>query len=227
MNTQNTYIQHLQNEYDRIYMGKIKKYSTEYFEFSPAVNENLALSVFKYAIERYLKWTPMQAYSMFNYALAKKMKLHPLILHIIFPAELSPTKDLWYIIHKIYPAVIKLDERTLITDMYSRILSGELRKFPNDYFFDIKGSIRAGVCLQYILEHYILYNSIEEMYYSFSCTNKIRLVLSKYKLGNVYTLFFDTPLDYLHYSLPDSQRSDFLYQYYKFKETYDKIKEAK
>lgn len=218
----NTYTLGLLNEYDEILLDKKKKYSGMFFDFSDSVNERMALSVFKYAIETYLKWTPLQAADFLTKDVLKQMKLYSLLVYIKFPAELNPRKDYWYIIHKIYPKAIPIDTRNLITNMYSKIISGEIYKFPRDYFFDDIGSVKACVCLQYMLERYIVFNSIEDMYVSFA-DDKINTVLTKYKLDIVCQLFFSSPLEFLHAALPDAQKDEFLYQYLRFNKDFSGV----
>lgn len=219
----NVYTTGLLNEYDQILLGNQKKFSGIYFSFAENVNETMALTVFKYALERYLKWSPAQAYSMLSAEIIKQMHLTPLLTHIhSFPVELNRKSDLWYIVHRIYPHVVPLNQRLLITSLMSRIIENKTAKFPEDYFFSDDGDIKACVCLQYVLEQYLIFKDIADMYKFFSDTTLANKSLQQYSLLNVYKIFYETPLDYLHASLPDSQKDDFLYHYYTFTNKFNK-----
>lgn len=218
----NVYTTGLLNEYDQILLGNCKKYSTMYFSFSDSVNETMALTVIKYAIERYLKWTPFQAYHMLDKNIVVQLKLNPLLAHIKFPPELKKDKDLWYVVHRIYPHLFPLSKKNLITTLMSRLTSGKKIKFPSDYFFCEEGEFRACICLQYILEHFLVFKDIESIYEFFSNTEVAARSLKKYNLLKVCGLYFDSPLCFLHAALPTKQKNEFYYQYYSFMNDFQK-----
>lgn len=210
------YGQGLLNEYDEILLGKRRKFSSMYFNFSDSTNELMALSVIKYAIEHFLKWKPNEAYNMLTKKVLKQLHLSSLLTYIEFPIELNKTSDIWYVVHKIYPQHFPLSKRRLITTLMSRIVSGERNKIPSDYFFCEDGELRACVCLQYVLENFFVFRSIEDMYKFFADNKEVHKVLVQYRLRNVYSLFYDSPLEFLHIALPEDQKNEFLYQYYSF-----------
>lgn len=220
----NVYVSGLLDEYDQILLGNRRKYSSLYFSFANNVNELMALTVFRYAIERYLKWTPVQAYNMLTFDVVNQMHLAPLLTQIhSFPAELNKRKDCWYIVHRLYPHIIPLNKRALITSLMSRVIDGRA-KFPDDYFFSEDGEFRACVCLQHILGRVLIFKDIESMYAFFSNTQAANKSLQQYNLLNAYKMFFDTPLEFLHMALPEHQKNEFYYEYYSFKKKFDSIK---
>jgi len=79
------------NEYEQVLIGNLPKIPPRLFQNEPSANEHLALSVFRYAIEKLLRWTPMEAYRLFSPAVIETMKLTQLLNYINFPTEL--TKD--------------------------------------------------------------------------------------------------------------------------------------
>ena len=110
-------------------------------------------------------------------------------------------------------------KKELVYDPYFRKVkeSGRaLFKFPKEYMTGINGLVRAGLCLQYMIMTFFAFHSIEEMYDFFADTQKAISALKKYRLYAVYSELFDSPLDFLHCSLPEDQRNDTLYNYYKF-----------
>ena len=54
------------NEYEQVLIGNLPKIPPRLFQNEPSANEHLALSVFRYAIEKLLRWTPMEAYRLFS-----------------------------------------------------------------------------------------------------------------------------------------------------------------
>ena len=50
------------NEYEQVLIGNLPKIPPRLFQNEPSANEHLALSVFRYAIEKLLRWTPMEAF---------------------------------------------------------------------------------------------------------------------------------------------------------------------
>lgn len=210
-----TYITNIINEYNDILSEKRKKFSSTCFDFGKKQNEVLAVRLFKYAIEHYLKWTPLQAADNLSEIVIQNLKLNQVINYINFPRELNPKKDYWYIVHLCYPNIVKCNKKDLIINMYKDVIENN-QKFPRDYFMDADALIKAAVCLQYVLQYYYGYKSIEEFYNDFANIDKISNVLNNYKLLKICECLFPSPLDYLHYSLPDANKNDFLYHYYKF-----------
>ena len=63
------------NEYEQVLIGNLPKIPPRLFQNEPSANEHLALSVFRYAIEKLLRWTPMEAYRLFSPAVIETMTL--------------------------------------------------------------------------------------------------------------------------------------------------------
>ena len=83
-------------EYDLILLGKKNSFSPFFFNYSKEQNKRMALYVFKYAIEKYLKWSPEEASTYLNYEVVKFMKLDGLLKYVEFPAELDQHIDLFF-----------------------------------------------------------------------------------------------------------------------------------
>ena len=202
-------------EYDLILLGKKNTFSPFFFNYNKEQNKRMALYVFKYAIEKYLKWSPEEAATYLNYEVVKFMKLDGLLRYIEFPAELDKHVDLFYIAHLLYPGRIKFDKKELILRTYKEVLDQKLYKFPKEYLSGSMGVIRACVCFQYMVSQFLPFNNIEEMYNFFSSTNGVK-ALKKYRLYAICTDIFDYPIDYLHEALSENQKNEFFYHYYKF-----------
>lgn len=114
------------NEYEQVLIGNLPKIPPRLFQNEPSANEHLALSVFRYAIEKLLRWTPMEAYRLFSPAVIETMKLTQLLNYINFPTEL--TKDnTEYIVYLIYPKEVPYDFAKYVIKVYRQVLNGEIR----------------------------------------------------------------------------------------------------
>ena len=60
------------------------------------------------------------------------------------------------------------------------------------------------------------FSSTEEMYKYFASSKGPKL-LKKFRLNVACVTMFDHPIDFLHEALPENQRDEFWYRYYKFK----------
>lgn len=205
-------------EYDLICLGKKHEFSKSFFSNNSRHNQNLAISVFKYAIEYYLKWTPEETAKFLDEKVIDLMKLRQLLNYINFPMELDPKKDFFYIAHLMYPKRISYDLSDLVICAYRRILKGEKNKFIKNYMNATRGDINARICFRYMLEQFFQFTSVEEMYKYFSSTEGYK-ALKKYRLAGICSDMFESPLEFLHESLPDSQKDHFWYNYYRFEKS--------
>ena len=205
----------LKFEYDLILLGKKNSFSPYFFDYNKTYNQKMALVVFKYAIEHYLRWTPEEAGAHLSVKVINMMKLDSLLKYIIFPGELDPQIDMFYIAHLLYPSRVKFDNRELILRTYKKILDAKMYKFPKEYLSGSMGIVRACVCFQYMVQQFLPFNNVEEMYKFFSSTNGVK-ALKKYRLYAICTDIFDYPIDFLHEALSPKQKNEFYYHYYKF-----------
>lgn len=217
-------------EYELMLLGKKNFFSPYFFSFSADHNERIALDVFQYAIEVYLKWSPEEAATYLTMDVIKLMKLDTILKYIRFPAELTVQRDLFYIAHLLYPKKVPFNEKELILRTYKEVLNGTLYKFPKEYLSDSLGMMRACICFQYMCSQFLTFTSIEEMYEHFT-KSKGTKDLKKYRLYAICTDMFEFPLDFLHESLPMKQKNEFLYKFNRFylknKEQLNQIKREK
>lgn len=202
-------------EYEQILLGKKKSFSSTYFPYNPEQNERLALEVFRHAVEVYLNWSPTEVQMYLNGDVIKQMKLDSIVRYLRFPLELDPKKDYFYIAHLLYPNIIHYNAKELILNVYKRVLNGTLCKFPQDYMAGTRGFMCAAICFQYMLERFMQFSCIEDLYAFFASPEGSR-ALKKYRLSAICNLMFGSPLDYLHESLNSKQKNEFLYRYHKF-----------
>lgn len=198
-----------------ILLGKKTVFSPYFFSFSADHNERIALDVFQYAIEVYLRWSPEEAGTYLTMDVVKLLKLDSILKYIRFPAELTIERDLFYIAHLLYPKRVPFDEKELILRTYKEVLGGQLYKFPKEYLSDSLGMMRACICFQYMCSKYLSFTSVEQMYAHFS-TSQGTKDLKKYRLYAICVDMFELPLDFLHESLSIRQKNEFFYHYYRF-----------
>lgn len=205
-------------EYELMLLKKKLSFSPYFFSFTPDNNERMALHVFQYAIEHFLCWSPEEASIYLTSDKIQLMKLDTLLRYIRFPAELNPTKDTFYIVHLIYPHKIKFNEKELVLRVYQQVLSGELYKFPKEYFSDSLGIMRACTCLQYMISKYLGFTNVKDIYSYFSTPAGTK-TLKQYRLYAICTDAFVYPIDFVHEALPPQQQNEFWYNYYRFQIT--------
>lgn len=202
-------------EYDSIVIGERKNFSDIYLCRENSISTKYALAVIKYAFEKYLRWTPEVVKANINLEILQLMHLDLLLKYIPFPVEYDKNKDFFYIALLIYGGAEKAT-RNRVIHIYEKIISGEMSKYPKDYFVGNDGIVRAGICLQYLICNYIQYQNANDLYHLFSTEEGYKM-LTKYKLINVCRETFDTPVDFLHFVLPPRMKNSLLLNFYRYK----------
>lgn len=204
-------------EYEMILMGKKVGFSTFFFSESGERNERKALFIIGYGIKHYLKWTPEQAVASLSMEALRMLKLESVLKYINFPPEMDTKDNMYILAGKLYPNLIKLDNKEITLKVYKRVLEKDLYKFPKDYLSgDHQGRNRAIICFLYMLEQFTTFGSVKEMYQYFSTSNGTKL-LKRYRLNVACVSMFEYPIDFLHEALPVAEKDEFWYRYYKFK----------
>ena len=212
------FINELLLEYDDIMIGKRDSYSSILYDSKGIVSENYAISIIRYALVHYLGWNKRIMLNCLNYKVMKQMHLQELMKFIEYPVEYDKQKDYFYLVTLLYKEET-LSFRDMTIHIYEKILSGLRSKYPKDYFSGSDGRVRAGICMQYFIEHYVPFSSLNDLYYFFSTAEGYKM-LENYKLINACNELFETPVDYLYFSLPDDQKNSLYHNYYRYK--YDK-----
>lgn len=204
-------------EYENILLGKKAGFSSYFFQGDADKNEKKALYVIKFALRYYLKWTPEMTCQYLTWKIIKCMKLDSLMKYIKFPPEMSARDDIFIVKGKLFPNIVKLNEKEITLKVYKRVLEKDLYKFPKEYLLgDTMGNYHALVCFGYMLTQIPPFESTADMYKFFASSRGPKL-LKKYRLNVACVSMFDHPIDFLHEALPKSQRDEFWYKYYKFK----------
>ena len=206
----------LLHEYEQVLLGNKTAVSSYYFKFGENPAETYALMIIKFAVESYLGWDPFTFRDFYSKEISEQLKLEPLMKYIEYPPELDKTVDYFYLSAMIYPEVISFSPDTLILKTYKNILEGKLKKFPKEYLAGSRGMMRAGICLQYMLNNFLSFSTTKDIYEFFSKPEGLKK-LKEYRLAPICAEMFDYPIDYLHESLPEDQKDEFYYHYYKFR----------
>lgn len=203
-------------EFESVLLDKKTSLSPYFFNQTSEQNEKTALAIIKYVVEVHLKWTPEQVRKNLTWDVIQLMKLDSIMKYINFPPEADRKKDLFIVAGKLYPNKIKINSSAMTILTYKKIISREQYKFPKCFFDGNEGRYRALICLQYMLNQYTSFESVEEMYKVFS-TPKASKLLKKYKLQAARVAMYEYAIDYLHDALPDDVKNEYFYHYYKFK----------
>ena len=188
----------------------------------------VTVEFFKYVFS-YLKINPRDISNVVSEEYLQELKLKSIFKCLQFPVEYS---------NKIYSYINKIDylSRLLYPDMYSdyecsdeyrwmteycncQIVKENRQKYKftlsGEYDYDRKKI--AYLFNQYIFSHPLFNGDIRLMYDYFADEKKCHTYVLHSLLNKVCNQVFDSPLEMFHYSLPESQRSEFLYQYENFK----------
>lgn len=202
-------------EYEDILLGKKQSLSTYFISGDATKKELVAITLMRYALVDMLGWDFETIKNNLSNEILKKLKLDGFVKYIRFPAELSPSADLFYIAYRLYPEKT-YPKRELLLRMYLNVISGRQTKFPKSYFSGMDGMLAACLALQYVLDNKFPDASIEALY-EFFASSEINVFLKKNKLFVPCCNLFDDALEYLHMTLPNSQQSDLFFNYYRFK----------
>lgn len=204
----------LLREYDDMLIGKRDSFSDRYFKKNGRDNERNALFVMKYAFEKYLKLKPEALERVLDKELMEKLHLTSLMRFIKYPPEYSKTKDFFYLTTLIYER-FSLSFRDRTIHMYENVLNGSLSKYPKDYFNGSEGMVKAGICLQHMINHNLISYDMNDLYHLFA-TQRGYDMLQDNKLLKICRELFETPVDFLRFTYPHDSADDYFYHYYKF-----------
>ncbi|MFW6025080.1 MAG: DUF4046 domain-containing protein [Candidatus Woesearchaeota archaeon] len=174
--------------YEKVLNGEIKSFSPYFFDLR--YRKKRIITLIQYLIEDKLNMKPEEATKILNLKLLKQYKLDCLLKYVKKPIELDK-QDVSHLIWYAYNNEVKrpTDEELTIM-MYKKVLSGELKNFPKNYFLDgLRGEKKVGYCLKYLCFE-ILKLKKDEIPKTITVD-----ILKKYKLkivlNNLYLSVFD------------------------------------
>ena len=196
-------------EYEQILQGKSSrtKLSTTYFRAdSNEQNHKTAVHILRYIFTKIYKWTPLDVMNKASKQMISDLKITIPYSKLIFPKEMNPKRDYFYLAKILFPEEIKsFGKYDRVLYLYNQVRQRKAQ-FPEGYFSEPgQGEYRAGICLHQAITDSQQFRNEDELYEFFSDESKAHAFLKKYKLDNVCRITFRTPLDYLYAALPDGQ----------------------
>ena len=190
-----------------------------YFENkTPGACQQLALNLIRYASETRLQWSPTELRDFLTKDILDLLHLTFTLPYIQFPEGMSSDRDLYYIAWCIYPSTRNKNLEDIELRPYIDFINHRLYKLPREYFTGLDGIRRACNALNYVVETFHPFESMEQ-YYAFFSSSRGRKFIAKYRLTHICRDTFDTVLDFAHTALPENLRDEALYHYYWFLQT--------
>lgn len=186
--------------------------------------EKAACDIIHYAVAELLGWSKEEAEEHLTMKIIRKLKIDKVYKYIRFPNDVDPTKDVDYIAYLAYPDT-PYNYRKQVLRVYRRILNGLDERFPSKIFNGQNGKEKGAILLSEFINNSLIVTSMEDLYEQFA---DMSLMNNKFRMAKIYSAakkMYPTPLDYLHYSLPEGERDDFLYAFWQYKSVF-KMHEA-
>lgn len=186
----------------------------EFYGTEPGgMNQQRALSVIRYALEKVLEWDVETAVQKFDDYIIRIMKLDQFTRFIYYPVEI-PENDPRYILSLLYPDKVKINYNQLVVSLFENVIEKNMQ-FPREYFMGVDGYFRYCICLQYLIESYHPVHSIDEMY-QFILSPKGNSFLTEYRLKVPAEQLQIDVLDCIHEITKDLPDANLYYTYYSF-----------
>ena len=141
----------------------------------------------------------------------KKFRLNLLMErpYIRLPKGVKWTDDLDYLVSFCF--ALKYDPRRQVDRMYRRIENRELQRFPKAFFMGAFGQEHAQIVLHDFIQKNIAAPTIADLYLQFADTAKMNKLFLREHIYYACHGLYRTPLEFLHATLSDNQRDEFLY----------------
>ena len=117
----------------------------------------------------------------------------------------------------VYPEQIHISRHELVLNVYQKVLSDKLIKYPKKFFLEADGEVNACICLLYAINQEMPSHNIEDLYAFFCNRPKVTRFLRNVRLNAPCHSIFEYPIDFLHAALPDNQKNELCYRYERFK----------
>lgn len=215
--------------YDKLFIGITDRLPTVFFSsnISPQILHLQAIELFRYAFDHMLHWPPTVVRDYLTMEVINDLKLMPVLRHIIFPEGFIREESLFYIAWLAYPQTANKNIQDVELDIYHKYLNKEIKKLPTKYFSGKRSVIRACNCLIDRINYYQPFSSADPFYaYEFFVSPGCVPFLGKSRLIKVVMALNTTPLEYFHWAMRNSQRTEILFSYFKFMLQYRPLKDA-
>lgn len=209
--------------FDEYIIGKPSSFNKQesyfYFRNKKETEENV-FEICRYAIRTYSGLKMDELKDGLTEERLEALRLTKLLKKISYPPEVKD-KKLAYLLNCFYPEIYPFDFAECVAKYYEKLLESKHQNFPDIYFDRQAGRERVCICLNHLIRTRLSYESIDQLYELFS-KKKIHTFLKKYKLYTLCYHHFTLSVDFLHESLADSQKNEFLHHYYLFESEFKK-----
>lgn len=211
------------SDYETLLIGKtttIAPYNF-YKASERGANSRISISCIRYAIEELLGWTVEEAELKFDEYIIHLMHMEQLVDNLIFPPEV-PYGDPKYILHLLYPRIIRYDFNKSVEDVLLSVLNKE-GSFPREFFLGEGGFYRYTVCLSYVLNNFMSFDSTPEIY-EFILSARGRRFLSRMRLWVPADQMGIDLLECIYVATKDDDEDAYFYYcFYQFQSEYEEF----
>lgn len=199
---------------------------------SREMKEMDALTLVRYVIEELMGWSPQDAFECITPEIAKTYRLDVLYKYVVScPKDIDKSEDYDYLVYRAYPKNIVYDIEKKTLRVYDKVMSGELERFPKNFFAGESCRTKLYYILLYAIEKSVPTREVEDLYRLFADPSKITKKLREWKLYLLMRQHFTSPLEYLHLALQNidmgkygGEADEFLYNHYQFQKAYSQMK---
>ena len=221
-------------EYENVLMGKAKFMVSFKDPDNKLGNMIEAGNIWRYAITNLLHWTPQEALLYLNDQIIRALKLNKTYEALGIDSKCTNIPDYRCILQYAFPDEIKYDIKTEAIEGYERIIKAgkwanntEKSKYPKGFFDGKDGITRSAAILNYAINNFLSYMTTEELYEFFAKKAQAKSWLTEKKMNVALKFTYESPLDYLHYSLPFNKKDNLYYYAEVVNEYYKKSKTNK
>lgn len=217
-------------EYENILLGKKKCYSHS-FNGTDKERRQAFGYLWNYIITHLLKWEPEDVPIHLTKELIYQLHAEQSFKHIDRRIGTIKNINYQYLLALAFPDKYTYDIRKQCLDELEHVMGTgryagctEKYQWPKKFFNGPEGVQRAEIVLNLIIGSYFEWNTIPQMYEYFSDKKRGMAFLKKYHIqSNAKILFNDSPLEYMHYSISDTMKNDFLFNNYTYMEEYKRL----
>lgn len=214
-------------EYELMMLGNQSSYNVSKKGDKPEKAEQNALLLLHYVFDDILGWTPEMVRDYLTNDLIDWLGLRRAIRKINFPPELDPAKDLFFVASVLYPKQIHYSKKELTLQVYEKLMTGKLRKYPKNFFSQAEGLTNLKICFAYAVSQKLCAYTTRDIYMFFTNPQKTDKFLKDANLNHVIYKYYEHAIEIFHDSLPESKKSELYYQYGQFIIEANKVKEIK
>ncbi len=226
----------LYHEYDEMLIGNRARLSAVYFTQAQSLDlaRKYSLCLTRYLISDILKLDEHTAASVLTYEILRQFKLEFYIKKYVEIPSLIPTEERISFIVQAAFSDKQRENSSYMLETYSKVIHNKVG-MPKSFFKTGIGYIRASQCLQLAIEEFMLtdkydkyFVSVNDLYKFFSNIDgkeqdaTVNDFLYDAHLKDPCNQFYNHPIDFLHMSLSNNQKNNFIYNYYKFMIAYKK-----